>query len=231
MGFLFVSEDIVNPYILATDSTLIKANKGKVWHKSSMDKGIVPRSGIDKDAQWGFSRTKGWIFGYKLHMVSSAGSIVVPLSADITTANVQDNQIYYALTSSLPYTTIKKTHYMIADPGYDDQNLYDLSTILGFQLVCPVSRYKNTPQERLQLVDFYESALGQAIYSKRSTSIEPLIEHIKSVFRIDPLPIKGYDKISTITLLSILLYQILVYYNCKIQKKNNPKSIKYMIGC
>jgi hypothetical protein len=231
MGFLFVSEDIVNPYILATDSTLIKANKGKVWHKSSMDKGIVPRSGIDKDARWGFSRTKGWIFGYKLHMVSSAGSIVVPLSADITTANVQDNQIYYALTSSLPYTTIKKTHYMIADPGYDDQNLYNLSTILGFQLVCPVSRYKNTPQERLQLVDFYESALGQAIYSKRSTSIEPLIEHIKSVFRIDPLPIKGYDKISTITLLSILPYQILVYYNCKIQKKNNPKSIKYMIGC
>ena len=59
MGFLFVSEDIVNPYILATDSTLIKANKGKVWHKSSMmDKGIVPRSGIDKDARWGFSRTK-----------------------------------------------------------------------------------------------------------------------------------------------------------------------------
>jgi hypothetical protein len=58
MGFLFVSEDIVNPYILATDSTLIKANKGKVWHKSSMDKRIVRRSGIDKDARWGFSRTK-----------------------------------------------------------------------------------------------------------------------------------------------------------------------------
>ena len=83
-----------------------------------MDKGIVPRSGIDKDARWGFSRTKGWIFGYKLHMVSSAGSsIVVPLSADVTTANIQDNQLYDALTSSLPSTTIKKTHYMIADPG------------------------------------------------------------------------------------------------------------------
>ena len=104
---------------------------------------------------------------------------------------------------------------MIADPGYDDQNLYDLSTILGFQLVCPV--------ERLQLVDFYESALGQAIYSKRSTSVEPLIEHIKSVFRIDPLPVRGYDKACAVVLLSVLLYQILVYYNCKIQKKDNPK--------
>ena len=106
-----------------------------------------------------------------------------------------DNQVYPALTSSLPSTTIKKTHYMTADPGYDDQNLYDLSMDLGFQLVCPVHRYRNTPQERIKLIDFYESTLGQVIYSKRGTSIEPLIEHIKSVFRIDPLPVRGYDKV------------------------------------
>jgi hypothetical protein len=230
MGCLFVTEGIVKPYIMAIDSTLIKA-KGHVWHKSSMEKGVVPRSGIDTDAKWGYSHTKEWIFGYKLHMISStASSIVVPLSADVTTANVYDNQIYPVLTSSLPSTTIKKTHYMIADPGYDDQNLYDLSMDLGFQLVCPVRRYKNTPQERLQLVDFYESALGQAIYSKRSTSIEPLIEHIKSIFRTDPLPARGYDKVSAIILLSVLLYQILVYHNCKLQK-DNPRAIKYMIGC
>ena len=86
MGSLFVLEGIVKPYIMAIDSTLIKA-RGKVWHKSSMmDKGIVPRSGIDKDARWGYSHTKkGWIFGYKLHMISSTDSIIVPLSAyDIT---------------------------------------------------------------------------------------------------------------------------------------------------
>ena len=58
----------------------------------------------------------------------------VPLSADFTTANVQDNQMYLGLTSSLPPTMIKKTHYMAADPGYDDQNLYDLSMDLGFQV-------------------------------------------------------------------------------------------------
>ena len=106
---------------------------------------------------------------------------------------------------------------MTADPGYDDQNLYDLSTGLNFQLVCPVRRYRNTPQERLQLIDFYESPLGQAIYSKRST-IEPLIEHIKSVFRIDPVSVRGYDKACAIVLLSVLLYQILVYYNYKTEK-------------
>jgi Transposase DDE domain len=230
MGCLFVSEGLVNPFITAIDSTLIKANKGHVWHKSSMEKGIVPYSGIDADARWGFSHAKGWIFGYKLHLISSTGSIVVPLSGDFTTANVHDSQVYPALTSRLPPITIKKTHYMTADPGYDDQNLYDLSTGLGFQLVCPVHRYRSTPQERIKMIDFYESALGQVVYSKRGISIEPLIDHIKSVFRIDPLPVRGYDKACAIVLLSVLLYQLLVYYNCKAEKEG-PKAIKYLIGC
>jgi hypothetical protein len=34
MGNLFVSDDLVKPYILATYSAMIKTN-GKVWHKSS----------------------------------------------------------------------------------------------------------------------------------------------------------------------------------------------------
>lgn len=87
MGELFVREKIIDPSVLSADSTLMKA-KGFVWHKSSMEQGVVPRSGIDTDARWGFSHTKGWIFGYKLHMISSTGSIIVPLAADFTTANI-----------------------------------------------------------------------------------------------------------------------------------------------
>jgi hypothetical protein len=49
-------EKIIDPSILSADSTLIKA-KGHVWHKSSMEEGVVPRSaGIDTaDAMWGDS--------------------------------------------------------------------------------------------------------------------------------------------------------------------------------
>ena len=195
-----------------------------------MKKGEVPRSGIDTDARGGFSHTKGWIFGYKLHLISStAGSIIVPLAADFTTANIADNQIYSTLTTNLPVTIIKRTLFMSADPGYDDHELYDLSSSMGFQLVCPVQRYKNTSIERIKLIEFYKSEVGQTIYSQRGKSIEPLIEHIKSVFRIDPLPVRGYHKTCTVVLLSVLLYQILVYYNCKTNKVN-PRAIKYMVG-
>lgn len=54
----------------------------------------VPYTGIDTEAKRGKSRTKGWIFGYKLHLSCSTGSLIIPLSAEFTTANVQDNQVY-----------------------------------------------------------------------------------------------------------------------------------------
>ena len=119
---------------------------------------------------------------------------------------------------------------MIADPGYDDKKLYEYSKkVLGIDLVCPVERYESTCKQRLELVCFYQSDIGQTIYSRRRISIEPLIEHIKSVFRIDPLPTRGYHTVSAIVLLSVLLYQLMVYYNCKTDTIN-PKSIKYMLG-
>ena len=139
-----------------------------------MNKGIVPRSGIDTDAMWGFSRTRGWIFGYKLHLISSTGLLIVPLSADFTRANVYDNQIYPTITSSLP----QGVRYMTADSGYDDHKLYNLSIDKGFELLCPISQiYNNTSSNRLQWIDFHDSELGQVIHSWRGISVEPLIEH------------------------------------------------------
>jgi DDE family transposase len=230
MGYLFVVEGLADPSITAIDSTLIKA-KGSVWHKSSMKKGIVPCPGIDTDARWGYSHTKKWIFGYKLHLTCTTGDLIVPVTTDVTTANIQDNQMYVSLTSSSSYIfSLPLTCYMVADPGYDDKKLYEYSKkTLGIDLVCPIERYENTTKKRLELVCFYESVLGQEIYSQRRISIEPLIEHIKSVFRIDPLPVRGFQSVSAIVLLSVLLYQLMVYYNCKIEKIN-PRSIKYMLG-
>ena len=237
MGHLFVIGELVGLSITAIDSTLIKAN-GHVWHKSSMKEGVVPRSGIDTDARWGYSHTKGWVFGYKLHLTSttSVGNLVVPLTADVTTANVPDNKMYVTLTSSSSSSSsssiflLPSLRHMAADPGYDDRKLYEYSKkTLGMDLVCPVERYKSTSKKRLELVCFYESALGQAIHSRRKTSIEPLIGHIKSVFKIDPLSVRGFSAVSSIVLLYVLLYQLMVYYNRKTYTIN-PKSIKYMLG-
>ena len=155
IGYLFVAEGIIDLSITAIDSHSLKAN-GHVWHKSSIKKGIVPRPGIDTDARWGYSYTKGWVFGYKLHLtcttitaVASGGEqLVVPLTADVTTANVPDNKMYVPLTSSSLIFPLSSLWYMVADPGYDDKELYGYSKkILGIDLVCTVERYESTPKE------------------------------------------------------------------------------------
>ena len=66
-------------------------------------------------------------------------------SRDVTTtANVPDNKMYVPVTSSSSSVfSLLSTLYMIADPGYDDKNLYEYSKkTLGIDLVCPVKRYK-----------------------------------------------------------------------------------------
>ncbi|KER05294.1 IS4 family transposase protein, partial [Marine Group I thaumarchaeote SCGC AAA799-E16] len=100
MGSVFLSEKIVENTTASLDSSLIKA-KGPVWHKSDMKQNRIPIAGIDIHARWGFSKTRGWVFGYKLHMSCSTGRLIVPLSADFTTANIADCQMYRSLVDSL----------------------------------------------------------------------------------------------------------------------------------
>ena len=123
MGYLFGIEEILDHSISSIDSTLLKADSS-VWHKSSMKKGIVPHSGIDIGARCGYSHTKGWIFGYKLHLTStSAEDIIIPLTAAVTTANVPHNKMYVPLTSSSSFS-LPSALYRVADLRYDDKKLY-----------------------------------------------------------------------------------------------------------
>jgi hypothetical protein len=115
------------------------------------------------------------------------------------------------------------------DEGYDDGDLYEWSRQRGFDLVCPISRYETTPPGRVELIHFYESDLGQLVYSWRMRSIEPLIEQIKDVFAIDPVPVRGFDKARSLVLLSVLLFQVTVYYN-HLTRRRPHRMLKHMLG-
>ena len=120
----------------------------------------MPCPDIDTDVRWGYSHTKGWIFGYKLDLTCITGELVVHLSADITTANVQDNQMYVPLISSFVFS-LPFVLYVIADPGYNAKKLYQYGKkTLKIDLFCPVKRYKVLPKKRLDLTCLYESEIG-----------------------------------------------------------------------
>ncbi|MGI0061450.1 MAG: transposase [Nitrosotalea sp.] len=225
IGKRFVTEQLVDCTITSVDSTMMRAKNGHVWHRKQMIKGAIPRSGIDTDARWGFSRSKGWLFGYKLHMVSSTGPLVVPLSAGITSANVYDNQMYQDLIGCLP----DGIRYVVADEGYDDHKLYDYSRYRGARLVCPVRRYRHTKGERLEMISFYKSRKGQKIYHNRGVSIEPLFECVKDTFGVSTSPVIGFDNVSSHVLMCVFVYQLAVYYNC-VTGSDKPRCVKRMLG-
>ena len=161
------------------------------------------------------NHTKQWIFGYKLHITASTGSLIVPLSADFTQADVQDNQIYPAITSSsLP----QGVRYMTGDSGYDDDhNLYSLSIGRGFELVSPVSeKYNNTSSERLQLIHW------------GSVSVEPLIEHIRGFQNRSFTSKRASESSGNSTAIGIDLSD---HGLLQLQEGNKqPKAIKHMLG-
>ncbi len=225
MGKRFVTDHLVDASITSVDSSIVTAKGGKVWHKKDIISNTIPTHGIDTDARWGFSATKGWRFGYKIHLVCSTGRLVVPLSAGVSTANVQDNQLYCDIISLLPDCL----RYVAGDGGYDDWKLYYFTKQRNARLVCPVKRYRHTKKNRLELIRFYKSRKGHSIYRRRGVSIEPLFECIKGTFGISTAPVVGFENVSSYLLMCIFVYQIAVYHNCIIGS-DRPRRIRNMLG-
>lgn len=77
--------------------------------------------------------------------------------------------MYVTLTSSPSIFSLPSLCIVyVADLGYDDKKLYEYSrNTLGIDLVCPIERYKSSSKKKLEIVCFYESALGQVIYNQR----------------------------------------------------------------
>ncbi len=58
----------------------------------------------------------------------TTGDLIVPLVADVTTVNVQNNQMYVTSTAiSLSVFSSPFALYMITDPGYEGKSLYEYS--------------------------------------------------------------------------------------------------------
>ncbi len=213
-------------HLASVDGSMLQAKGRPVWHKSDIKQNRLPVTGIDTDAKWGYPKSKGWIFGYKLHMSCSTGKLIVPLSANVSTANVHDSKMYCTLVESLSGLVEN----ILCDPAYDDSKLYQFSNKRHLRLICPIKVYPHTPPDRINLADFYNSQKGQELYSQRKVSIEPLFEIFKDTFGIRTAPVKGFDNVKSFVLICVLAYQLAVYYNCIIGVEN-PRIVKRMLCC
>src|SRR5919202_4187472 len=79
-------------HLVELDSTVLRA-KGGVWHKKDREAGVVPHTSIDTEAHWTKSGWHGWVYGWKLHLVTTVAGVWIPLAAELTAANAADSEV------------------------------------------------------------------------------------------------------------------------------------------
>ena len=128
--------DLIDPWAdcgraVAIDSTVLRA-RGGVWHRKHREAGVVPHTSIDVEAGWTKSGWHGWVYGWKLHLVTTVAGVWIPLAAELTPANTADNQVAPALLDRLP----PACRFVLADTSYNDPALHDRCAAAGRCLVA-----------------------------------------------------------------------------------------------
>ena len=181
---------------VAIDSTVLRASGG-VWHKQDRLAGVVPHTSIDTEAHWTKSGWHGWVYGWKLHLVSTAAAVWIPLAADLTAANVADNEAAPALLDELPLDA----RYVLGDLHYNAPNVHDSCARAGRTLVT--TRYGPYPHTDGG-VD-----VRRVFHKLRSLAIENFNEQFKGIFAChDAVPTRGLGATKRFALGAVFLYQL-----------------------
>lgn len=208
-----ISRRIIRLAILATDGSLLKA-KGKEQPKRRPD--IIP---ADKDAKWGYSLTRGWVWGYKLHLISTTKPCIVPLTCLVTTANFQESPKFIGLAKpvvELAKSNLKKIRTFLGDSAYEGKEIYRWSKKeQKINFICPIKDGKvkhPRSKERKMRLKFFKTKRIKRLF-KRRADIERLFSQLKELFTIDPLPVIGLKNVATYVNLTCLAYLAAIYYN------------------
>jgi hypothetical protein len=180
----------------AIDSTVLRANGG-VWHKKHREAGEVPHTSIDTEAHWTKSGWHGWVYGWKLHLVTTAAGVWIPLAAQLTPANVADNEEAPLLMTELPL----ELRYLLGDTSYQDPALHQACAIRGWELVA--TRRGKYPHRDGGV------EVRRVFHKLRSVAIENFNGQFKGIFECGgQVPTRGLVATQRYLLGAVFVYQL-----------------------
>ena len=185
---------------VAIDSTALRA-RGGVWHKKHREAGVVPHSSIDTEANWTKSGWHGWVYGWKLHLVTTVAAVWLPLAAELTAANVADNEQAGPLLDELP----AEVRVVLGDTSYNDQDLRQRCEAADRMLVTPRrGKYPHTDGG---------VEVRRVFHELRSRAIENLGGQFKAIFDANqPVPTRGLRATRRFALGAVLVYQLTLWH-------------------
>jgi hypothetical protein len=184
----------------AIDSTVLHA-RGGVWHKKHRDAGEVPHTSIDTEAHWTKSGWHGWVYGWKLHLVTTVAAVWIPLAADLTPANAADNETAPRLLKVLPPTV----RFILGDTNYQDPALHqECATADRLLVATRRGRYPHTDDG---------AEVRRVFHKLRSLAIENFNEHFKGIFDVHAsVPTRGLVRTQRFALGAVFVYQLTLLY-------------------
>ncbi len=184
----------------AIDSTVLTA-RGGVWHKKHREMGIVPHTRIDTEAHWTKSGWHGWIYGWKLHLIVTVGTVWLPLAAELTPANRADNEEASALLDAMQQDDV----FILGDTTYNDPHVRTHCTQHRRTLVATKrGAYPHTDAG---------VEVRRLFHQLRSHAIENFNGQFKGIFDCSrPVPTKGLIATQRYVLGAVLVYQLAVLH-------------------
>jgi Transposase DDE domain len=181
---------------VAIDSTVLRACGG-VWHKKHREAGVVPHTSIDTEAHWTKSGWHGWVYGWKLHLITTVAAVWIPLAAELTAANMADNEQAPNLLAALPAAV----RFVLGDQHYNDPALQEQCAWQGQVLVTTQrGRYPHRDEG---------VEVRRIFHALRSHAIENLNGQFKAIFDCrGQVPTKGRVATSRFVLGAVLVYQL-----------------------
>lgn len=184
----------------AIESTVLQA-QGGVWHKKDRAAGLVPHTSIDTEAHWTKSGWHGWIYGWKLHLVTTVAGLWLPLAADLTPANAAAHEVAPLLLAELP----AEVRFVLGDHQYNAPNVRARCAAAGRVLVA--SRLGGYPHTD----DGVE--VRRIFHKLRSTAIENFNEQFKASFDVHgAVPTRGLVATQRFALGAVLVDQLLLWH-------------------
>lgn len=157
--------------------------KGPVWHKKQKNKGIVPKGlhGLDRDATWGKSKAKGWIYGHGTFMLTPLGTPIVGILQWMRNSANEAKRMQEEIKE---YSGIVKK--VLMDSKADDQTIYfDLKKNHTIQLVTVPRKGMDKSPSRKEMIKEMLTKRNKNDYKERSTTVEPMQGLVADIFELD----------------------------------------------
>src|SRR5947199_1080447 len=185
---------------VAIDSTVLRA-RGGVWHQKHREKRGIHHTSIQPKAHWTKSGWHGWVYGWKLHLVSVVASVWFPVAALLTPANVADTDPAPDLLREVP----AEVRFILGDLHYNTPDLSRLCAQDDRLLVT--TKYGPYPHTD----DGVE--VRRIFHKLRSIAMENFNEHFKGIFDgHGQVPTKGLIATQRFALGAIFVYQLALLY-------------------